>query len=95
MSVRQQLWVSGRYMAINCPVVCLQYIYYPMTDGQIILRNIELPPPHSVAVPNFLYAPTVHSILHYNNILLFHISFVFSGSGGYQDGALCCVHNYG
>lgn len=31
-------------MAINCHVVCLQYIYYRMTDGQIILRDIELPP---------------------------------------------------
>jgi len=76
MSIRQHLEVWGRYMAINCPVVCLQYIiYYPMTDDQIILRDIECQTDHQCP----LRAICTYSILHYN-ILLFHISFGFSRS---------------
>lgn len=83
--------LSRHNMAINWPVVCLQYIpilYYPMTDGRIIFRDIELLPPHSVTVSNVLYALFIHGMLHY--ILLFRISFGFSGSDEYQDSALCC-----
>jgi len=62
-----------------------------MTDGQIILRDIEFPPPHSVTIPNVFHefpVPFVHNMLY---IFILHIRFGFPGYVEHQDIALRCT----